>query len=81
MISLSTDIITVSKEDKTEVIPKISVRSTSSNKYIGQSKAMKNGKMATIIEFFSRWNITVKFDDEHIVKNRTIWDFKNGNIE
>ena len=81
LISLSTDIITVSKEDKNEVIPKISVRSTSSNKYIGQSKVMKNGKAATIIEFFSRWNITVKFDDEHIVKNRTIWDFKNGNIE
>ena len=56
-------------------------RSSSANRYIGRSKVMKNGKTATIIEFFSKWDITVRFEDGKEVKDKSLWDFKYGNIE
>lgn len=51
------------------------------NKYVGKSNVMKNGKKATIIEFITRWDITVRFEDGHEVEHKTIWDFNKGNIE
>lgn len=53
----------------------------STNKYIGLTKIMKNGKKAKIIEFITRWDLTVKFEDGRIVEHRTIWEFDRGNIE
>lgn len=51
------------------------------NKSVGRSKVMKNGKLATIVDFISRWDITVKFEDGHTVEHNTIWEFEAGNIE
>ena len=47
----------------------------------GETKLMNNGQTATIIEYNSATNITVKFSDGTIVKNRRYLSFKRGNIK
>ena len=47
----------------------------------GETKLMNNGQTATIIEYNNATNITVKFSDGTIVKNRRYLSFKRGNIK
>ncbi|MDE5802212.1 MAG: hypothetical protein K2I22_04755 [Lachnospiraceae bacterium] len=50
------------------------------DKAIGLSGIMTNGQLATIIEYISSSNITVRFEDGTIVKNKNLVDFKKGKI-
>lgn len=51
------------------------------NERIGQTKILKNGLKATIIEYYSATNISVQFENGAIVKNREYNEFKNGYIK
>lgn len=48
--------------------------------FIGREKVMKDGKKATIIAYYTRWDITVQFEDGRIEEHRTIFEFNKGNI-
>lgn len=48
---------------------------------VGQSKIMKSGELATVIEDYSPFNISVQFEDGHIVKYCHRDDFYSGKIK
>lgn len=48
--------------------------------FIGKEKIMKNGKKATITAYYTRWDITVQFEDGRVAEHRTIFEFNKGNI-
>ena len=50
------------------------------NKSIGETRMMNCGMKCTIIEYFGNKNITVKFEDGTIIKNKYYQCFKKGNI-
>ena len=47
---------------------------------VGETRKAKNGMMMTIIEYLGYSNITVQFEDDAIVRNRSYSSFKHGNI-
>ncbi len=49
-------------------------------RWIGESKRMNCGMLATITEYFSASNITVRFEDNYVITNKTITGFKRGQI-
>lgn len=48
------------------------------NPRIGETKLMKNGLMAEIIEYRSCDDIDVRFEDGYIAEHKTYYNFKNG---
>lgn len=51
------------------------------NKYINVRKQMNCGDFCTIIEYKSSDDITVKFDNGEVIKNRTLNQFNKGAID
>lgn len=51
------------------------------NARIGQKAKAKNGQMMEIIEYFSAINITVKFDDGTVVRDKAYSSFLSGDIK
>ena len=49
--------------------------------YIGMKVVCSNGQVATIIQFFSKSNITVQFSDGTICPNKRLYDFKRGYVK
>ena len=52
-----------------------------SDLFVGKEKVMKNGKRATITAYYTRWDITVQFEDGRVEEHRTIFEFNKGNID
>ena len=50
------------------------------SKRLGETKMMKCGMKATIIEYINSINITVQFEDGIIIKNKVYSNFKKGEI-
>ena len=57
------------------------MNTTKSNKRIGESRKMNCGMYCTIIEYNSCNDLTVRFEDGIILKNRTYDSFKLGTIK
>ena len=79
-----------SDERSTEMIKQTTIQQRTPTQYtvskevadlfIGKEKIMKNGKKATITAYYTRWDITVRFEDGTVEEHRTIFEFNKGNI-
>lgn len=58
----------------------IGIKTTYKNNKINETKIMNNGLMATIIEYINTYNITVKFENNVIVKNIAYGSFIRGTV-
>lgn len=48
---------------------------------LGETSISKNGMVISLIAYKGNLDVDVKFEDGTIVKNKSYYDFKSGNID